>query len=468
MNLLVSGTALLVACVAFLAYDMFTFRGRLIQNLSTQAEIIETNSISALLFDDPQAAARTMSSLQHSHNIVSAQLFTQDHRLFTEYKREPGIPDEPVPAIPAGRQQKYWMQGAQVLVGRAIVFQGKQIGAVYIRSDLEQMKRHAKQYAAIAGIVLLLSMAAALLVSSIFRRAVAEPIVSLANLALLVSRDNDYSVRAPLDNSRGEVLTLIHAFNEMLSQIQAQDAELRRNQEELENRIQERTAELTAANKELEAFSYSVSHDLRAPLRSMDGFSQALLEDYADKLDAVGADYLRRVRSGAQRMSGLIDDMLALARVTRSSVLREAVDCSALAKSISEELRDAEPRRNVKFVIEDGVVVDADVQLLRVALENLLGNAWKYTSHHDCARIQFGSKRDNGHPVYFIRDDGAGFDPQYASRLFGAFQRLHAASDFPGTGIGLATVQRIIHKHGGSIWAESSVEQGATFYFTLQ
>jgi signal transduction histidine kinase len=468
MNLLVSGAALLFACLAFVVYDVLSFRDHLVQSLSTQADIIGTNSASALLFNDPEAAARTLSALEHSPNIVSAQLLTPDHRRFTQYQRDPSAPAKEVPALPPGKDQAHWFEGTQVLLGRAIMFQGNRIGTVYIRSDLDEMKTHLRQYFTIAGVVLLLSMLAALLVSSIFRRAVAEPIVSLSELARVVSRDKDYSLRATPERSLGEVATLVDAFNEMLGQIQAQDRELRRAQEELENRVQARTAELTAANKELEAFSYSVSHDLRAPLRSIDGFSQALLEDYGEKLDTSGADYLRRIRFAAQRMSGLIDDLLTLARVTRSAVHRETVDCSTLAKSILEELQTGEPRRKVEFAIKEGLVVDADVRLLRVVLENLLGNAWKYTSRHDEARIEFGSTRDNGHRVYFVRDDGAGFDPQYASRLFGAFQRLHATTEFPGTGIGLATVQRIVHKHGGRIWAESAVEKGATFYFTLQ
>ena len=468
MNLLVSGTALLVACVAFLAYDVLTFRDHLVQTLSTQADIIGANSASAILFDDPDAAAKTMSALQHSPNIVSAQILTQDNRLFTQYRRNPDVPAEQVPGLPPGKPQAHWFEGTQVLLARTVVFQGKRIGTVYIRSDLNEMKTHIRQYVTIASVVLLLSLAAALLVSSIFRRAVAEPIVSLSELARRVSRDKDYSLRAAPENSLGEVATLVDAFNEMLGQIQTQNTELRRAHEELENRVQARTAELTVANKELEAFSYSVSHDLRAPLRGIDGFSQALLEDYGKKLDASGADYLRRIRAAAQRMSSLIDDMLTLARVTRSEVRRETVDFSTLAESIVEDLQAGEPRRKVEFVIKKGLVADADARLLRVVLENLLGNAWKYTSRHSEAHIEFGSSRENGHSVYFVRDDGAGFDPQYASRLFGAFQRLHATTEFPGTGVGLATVQRIVHKHGGRVWAESAVEKGATFYFTLQ
>jgi PAS domain S-box-containing protein len=234
-----------------------------------------------------------------------------------------------------------------------------------------------------------------------------------------------------------------------------------------EDEIQRTNRELRAANKELEAFSYSVSHDLRTPLRSIDGFSQALLEDYANKLDATALDHLRRVRSAAQRMAALIDDMLNLSRVTRCELHREKLDLSAMAKLIAAELQQAEPGRRVEFVIEVGLTAVGDPHLLRAAMENLIHNSWKYTSGHPSARIEFGRSDEKERPSFFVRDDGAGFDPRYADRLFGAFQRLHTTKEFPGTGVGLATVQRIIHRHGGEIWAEAEVEKGATFYFTL-
>jgi len=236
---------------------------------------------------------------------------------------------------------------------------------------------------------------------------------------------------------------------------------------QLEERVAERTAALAAVNKELEAFAYSVSHDLRAPLRGMDGFSQALLEDYASQLDATGQDYLRRVRAGSQRMGYLIDDLLKLSRLTRTEMQWERVDLSALAHEIAADLRRTQPERQVEFVIADGVVASGDARLLRVVLENLLGNAWKFTSKQALARIEFGHAEGEGESVYFVRDNGAGFDMAYAGRLFGAFQRLHSTTEFEGTGIGLATVQRIIHRHGGRAWAEGAVDQGATFYFAL-
>ena len=231
--------------------------------------------------------------------------------------------------------------------------------------------------------------------------------------------------------------------------------------------LQQRTVELAATNEELAAFNYSVSHDLRSPLRSIDGFSQALLEDYTDKLDTQGKDYLTRVRAASQKMGQLIDDLLNLSRMTRTEMRREVVDLSALAQAITAELQNREPGRHVEFVIAEGMEVNGDKRLLMVVLENLLGNAWKFTEKHPRARIECGITQVNGKPAYFVRDDGAGFDMAYADKLFGAFQRLHGTTEFPGTGIGLATVQRIIHRHGGQVWAEGAVEQGATFYFTL-
>ncbi len=226
--------------------------------------------------------------------------------------------------------------------------------------------------------------------------------------------------------------------------------------------------ELTAVNKELEAFSYSVSHDLRAPLRSIDGFSQALLEDCSKELDANGQDYLRRIRSATQRMGQLIDDMLTLSRVTRSDMHKESVDLSQLASRICTHLQQANPERQVEFEIELGLVIHGDSHLLQVVLDNLLNNAWKFTSRQQQARIELGAiASKNSIPVYFVRDNGVGFDMAFVDKLFKPFQRLHGMREFPGNGIGLATVQRIIHRHGGQVWAEGASNQGATFYFTL-
>ena len=243
--------------------------------------------------------------------------------------------------------------------------------------------------------------------------------------------------------------------------------DVRRLNLDLEARVAARTAELAAANQELEAFSYSVSHDLRAPLRSIDGFGQALIEDCGDRLDATGKGHIARMRAATQRMAQLIDDLLGLSRTARAAMRREAVDLSAIARSVLAELERQEPERVVTTRIAEGVVAFGDPPLLRVALENLLRNAWKFTSKRPAATIEFGRAEREGEPAYFVRDDGAGFDMTYAPKLFGAFQRLHSSSEFQGTGIGLATVQRIVHRHGGRISAEGAVEKGARFTFTL-
>ena len=247
----------------------------------------------------------------------------------------------------------------------------------------------------------------------------------------------------------------------------AVEDELRGLSEELEQRVQERTHELRAANAELEAFSYSVSHDLRAPLRAIDGFSQMVLSRYADKLDADGRHALERVRAGSERMAVLIDSMLELSRLGRRPIEFGDVELSALAAEVVEDLRAAEPKRDVEVVIEPNVSAKGDKELLRVALQNLLGNAFKFTSQEPHARVQFGRTKQPGDAAIFVRDNGIGFDMNYADKLFRPFERLHSDSEFSGTGIGLATVHRIIARHGGRAWAESAIGDGATFYFTL-
>ncbi len=237
--------------------------------------------------------------------------------------------------------------------------------------------------------------------------------------------------------------------------------------ETLEQRVAERTAELKAANKELEAFSYSVSHDLRAPLRVIDGFSRALLEDYSAQIDETGQNYLNRVCAASAHMAQLIEDLLNLSRLSRSEMRSQTVSLSKLAREIAEKLKEGEPERTVKFSIEDDVIVMGDERLLRIALQNLFDNAWKFTSKRERAKISFGQIRNGEKTEYFVRDDGAGFDMAYADKLFGVFQRLHTTKEFEGTGIGLVTVQRIIHRHGGLIRAEAKVGEGAAFYFTL-
>lgn len=268
---------------------------------------------------------------------------------------------------------------------------------------------------------------------------------------------------------RAKVSVFVDLYHKQ-AQLKQQAAEIEAMNRELQHQlaqVNKLNRELESVNQELESFSYSVSHDLRAPLRSIKGFSQAVLENYSDQLDNEGQDYLNRINASCKRMGELIDDLLQLSRVTRGKLQLEPVDLSGIALDITDQLCKSDPTRQVELIAPDELIVEGDARLLRVVLENLLSNAWKFTGKHASARIELGSFKRDGLTVYYVRDDGAGFDMDYAHQLFGAFHRLHADDEFEGNGIGLATVQRIINRHGGQIWAEGAVEQGATFYFTL-
>jgi signal transduction histidine kinase len=289
--------------------------------------------------------------------------------------------------------------------------------------------------------------------------------------AILNVLEDSGEERARLAETQRAVVNIIDDFDIEKRKVEQVNSDLR---SEIAERVRAEEAShharaaAEASSKELEAFSYSVAHDLRAPLRSIDGFSQALLEDCADQLDADGKRYLNHVREAAQQMGQLIDDLLNLSRVTRSELRRERVDLSDLARAITAKLRDTQPQRGVTFVVQDGLVAQADRRLLEIVLTNLLGNAWKFTGKRDSARIEFAAIPGEHPLVYFVRDNGAGFDARYAEKLFGVFQRLHADREFEGTGIGLATVHRIVRLHGGRVWADGEVDRGATFYFTLE
>lgn len=270
----------------------------------------------------------------------------------------------------------------------------------------------------------------------------------------------------PIRNDRGAVTGAVNIFHD-ITELRQTQRQVERLNAELEQRVLERTRQLTISNSELQAFAYSVSHDLRAPLRAINGLSQTLSTDCADQLDDHGRRLLDRVRAAGTNMSELLQSLLDLSRLTMNPLRRELVDMSAMAHSVAADLRATNTQREVHFVIRHGVVGYGDARLLRVMLTNLLDNAWKYTGKRVTAKIEFGLMEHENQRVYFVRDDGAGFDMTESGKLFSAFHRLHSESEFEGTGIGLATVSRIVHRHGGRIWAESAVGRGASFYFTL-
>src|SRR5881392_1005664 len=478
MLVVISGLVLLLTSAAFAGSRSWILRKPTPYAVSVRGRIIAANSTASLAFSNEADARELLSALRADPHIVAAVLYDKVGHVFAAYPAD--VAGNAVPAAPGP-------DGYRFERGRLIGFQpveeagSQRLGTLYLASDLEAVYDTLRLSVVIGLAVMGVALLAAYLLSMVLQGTISQPILALAETAKAVSTRQDYSVRAP-KLGEDELGALTDAFNQMLGRIAQQNDELQRYAADLERRVEERThelqerndalrrnaAELLAANTELDAFAYSVSHDLRAPLRSIDGFSQVLLEDYAGALDAAGRESLQRVRAASQRMGTLIDDLLKLARVTRVEIRTEDVDLSGMAREIAAELQRATPERLVEFAIAPGLSARGDARLLRVALDNLLRNSWKYTAKQAQPRIEFASIAANGERAFMVRDNGAGFDMQYADKLFGVFQRLHRSQDYEGTGVGLAIVHRIVERHGGRIWAEAKVDQGATFYFTLK
>jgi signal transduction histidine kinase len=472
INVLVSGATLLLAGASLFAYDLYSFRVGTVRDLGIQAQIIGSNSISAVLFDDRHAAETTLSALQAAPHVMSAEIYTPDGAEFAGYRRDRRQPPSLPPTIPSGQAEAYRIQNGQVALVRLITFHGKPVATVYLRSDLGAMHARQRDFALIVATVFLMSLLAAMWMSSSARRSIADPIVRLAEAAQIVLSEKNYSVRAPVNGERNEIAVLISTFNEMLGQIQDRDAELGKAHDRLEQQVQERTAQLNAANADLEAFSYSVSHDLRAPLRHIIAFSQILSEEYGSKMESDALRHLSRIQSGAKNMSRLIDDLLNLAQIGRKELVRTNTELNSLLKNVLTDLQPEWEGRQIDWHIGDLSPVECDPGLVKQVFTNLLSNAIKYSRRREIAvievgQIEVGQIQERGVSVIFVRDNGAGFDERYADKLFGVFQRLHRAEDFEGTGVGLSTVRRIVRKHGGEIWAKSEVGKGATFFFAL-
>jgi signal transduction histidine kinase len=465
MTLLVSGTALLLAYVSFLVYDLYSLRQELIGSLDTEANIVGENSVSALMFDDRQAAENTLAALRSSPQIRAAVIIRSDGSEFARYLRDPSHQFILENQLSPNESQHHWTKGRDILLGRRIQFQNAWVGTVYLLAETGDLARRAGRFGLISAGMLLICFAIAYLATSTIRHLVTDPLTGLARTAQIVTRERDYSVRAKIPQRSDELAFLVQSFNEMLEQIQARDRALEASRSELEQRVEERTAELTATNKELEAFSYSVAHDLRGPLQHINNVGFLLQNSDSEGLSAEGRMLVDRLLAGSNRMSAIIDDLLNLSRASSHPLHRTTINLSHIAETIAARLQT--DSRRVQFTIAKGAQAFADEGLMQVVLENLLGNAWKYTSKLESAEIEFGYTEEQAGTVYFVCDNGAGFNPRYADRLFRPFQRLHSQTEFTGTGVGLATAYRIITRHGGKIWARGSVDQGATFFFTL-
>jgi len=491
MNMLVSGAALLLACAAFIAFDMITFRQAMLRNLSTQAQIIGSNSVSALLFNDPQSAENTLLALKAAPNILSAQVYLPDGRPFASYSRDRDRHGPVLPPIPSRQTETHWIEDDQIALVRSIVLDGKPIGAVYIRSDLQELHSRFQRYAAIAAIVLSACLLAALLISSIFRRAVADPIVDLSKIARVVSQDKNYSVRATPIRSPAELAILIDAFNEMLAQIQRSEKALLMARDELEQRVRERTAELETAKREVEEFSRSVllakeevergskfkdqflstmSHELRTPLNAVLGFSDLLADERYGPLNDRQQRYVAHIHTGGKHLLKLISDILDLSKIEagKMELTREHVAVeSAFAEVISALYPLAEKKSQALLQqVEPRLHVHADAMRFKQILMNLVGNALKFTP--ESGRIEMAARQVDDQVRIEVRDNGPGIPPDQQQRIFEAFVRLtQTGSATEGTGLGLAITSRLVELHGSKLGIESQPREGTSFYFSL-
>lgn len=459
--LITSGAVLLLTCAFYFAYDIYTFRQSMVRQVSTLGQIIAANSTAALAFDNPEDAEEVLSALQAEPHIEAACLYDKEGNLFASYPADKTASD-----FPAKPEEVDYQFSNSYLTGFQPVSQGEsRLGTLYIRSDMTAIYDRLKLYAVFAILIIGLSFGLAYLLAERLHHSISRPVLALSNTAKVISERQDYTVRATKlgDDELGK---LTDTFNLMLSEIEHQNNEIQTFNHTLEQNIIKRTSELETANKELESFSYSVSHDLRAPLRSIGGYSSILIEDYSDKLDAEGRRLLSVISRNAFRMGQLIDDLLSFSRIGKQNLVKVNLNLDSIVRHVIEELH-SHRQEQTELIINPILTAQGDSSMLKQVFTNLISNAFKYSNKKDKARIEVGSWKEGDTNVYYVKDNGAGFNMEYYDKLFGVFQRLHSATEFEGTGVGLALVHRIITKHGGKVWAEGKVDEGATFYFSL-
>jgi len=432
----------------------------------TKAQTLADAVSHLVLWDDRVRLRQLLLSEQQGSDVLLYSFVVRDNKPYV-YSFDRGVPPALLQRPPPGPGRDVWeYQTPDGMVVYDIATGIAQSGAT-LRLGLKRgaidarMQPLAIYIAGISALAIGISIYLAFLLARRTTREVNE-------LAKAISHYGELNEDGPtIKATTAEVSELVNSFKQLTSRRKAAEVELATLNAQLEQRVSTRTAQLQASNMELESFAYSVSHDLRTPLRGLEGFSHALLDEYGDKLDETGRSYIDRIRKGCLRMGKLIDDLLKLSRITRSEIRRSPLDLGEMAVEVIQELRRSDPGREVDVRIDAGLVASGDPTLLRSALENLLGNAWKFTRHAAQPLIQFSATSNDGNRIFFVRDNGAGFDMEYVDKLFGAFQRLHRLDEFEGSGIGLASVQRVVLMHGGRIWAEGKENSGATFYFTL-
>lgn len=460
--LLTSGTVALLTCAAYFIYEFYSFRQSALQQLSTLGEIIASNSTAALAFDDKGNADETLAALSAEHNIEAAALYDESGRLFSFYP-----PSLAAPVLPTAPGRKGFYFAESYLEGFQPVEQGSmRLGTLYLRSNMQAMYERFRLYGGITILVIIVSLLVAYLLSRSLQKRISEPILALAETAKAISDQRNYSVRA-VRLEDDELGLLTDAFNHMLTQIEAQNREIRSFNQKLEQKVTERTYELQLANSELEAFSYTVSHDLRAPLRHITIYMNMLLQRQTENMDVESRKMMEAIANNARKMNELIEDLLTFSQLGKKELSKTMVSMNDMVRTIWEELKKTEEDRFFDFKLNTLPDACVDRVTMRQVWVNFISNAIKYTRNKKKAVIEIYGYEENGSLVFTIRDNGAGFDMKYYNKLFGVFQRLHSTAEFEGTGVGLAIVERIIARHGGKVWAESKPDEGATFYFSI-
>jgi signal transduction histidine kinase len=468
--------ALLIAGAAMVIHDLRSYREVMVADLQAQAGIVGQASAPALEFEDPAAAQGYLDALKGKSTIVAAAIYTARGARFASYST-PGQPPAAFPDIPG--QDGHAIEGNQAELFQRIVSNGQILGTVYLRAQLDLAGR-LLGIVGIVGAVMVASLAVAYLLSRRMHRFVTGPLLEVAAVARKVMDRRDFSSRARRTTD-DEIGVLVDSFNGMLAEIEhvigeraRAEGALRDSEErllalntELEQRVQSRTEQLETANKDLEGFSYSVSHDLRAPIRAVGGFATLLAEDHGAELSDEARRKIGIIRAEAARMGQLIDDLLAFSRLGRKALDPVELDMGEMARAVYERLNHADPGRPVEFRLGSMPAARGDRGLFEQVWMNLLSNAIKFSSKTERPLIEVGGIAEQRELIFFVRDNGAGFDPKYASKLFGVFQRLHRQEDYAGTGVGLALVHRIVSRHGGRVWADGRPGAGATFHFSL-
>ncbi len=460
--LLICGAVLFISGASFFVYEYLTVKRSAQKQLSIIGNIVAANSTAALAFGDEAAARETLESLRSQPHITAAALYNADGSLFIRYKNATAdslIPPRPGPI-------GYAVSNAHIEGFEPVQESGKLLGTLFIRSDLKEFHAHMMLLAAVSLSLLIVSLIVAWALAGHFQRGISRPIIALVNTSKSVSNRHDYTVRAQKFGN-DELGILTDAFNNMLAQIESQNAEITSFNQQLEHKVELRTSELASANRELESFSYSVSHDLRAPLRKINSFINMFMERFKAPLEPDNKLLLDRIVANSNKMGKLIDDLLAFARIGKLELERKSISMNGIVKGLTDEISRQEGGRRIRFRVKDLPQVTADHTAITQVWENLITNAVKYTANRDKAVIDIDASVNDGEIIYCIRDNGSGFDMRHYEKLFTAFERLHSNSEFEGTGVGLAIVQRILEKHGGRIWAESEKDKGATFFFSL-